>query len=217
MLSSLASVRALTGGSVSPIAPVRIAAPDPLDWPALWARCWSRIRTWPVPPRWLPTDWWDEARAQGALAACEARRSFDPGRLVPLDAFLYRRVVERVWTHYRQEWTFGRRCRPAAALADRSATETDRPDPELVERLITTVGDRPEAERWFLRRLFWEGRTVDQLALEFGVSRQAVNKRKQKLLRQLRSELVLEGRSSGVRRSSSEIAFIANARPGIAS
>jgi hypothetical protein len=81
----------------------------------------------------------------------------------------------------------------------------------------STVGDLPEAARWFLRRLFWESQTKDQLALELGVSRQAVNKRKHKLLRQLRSELVLKRGSSGVGQSSSEIAFAAIAWPGITS
>jgi hypothetical protein len=44
-----------------------------------------------------------------------------------------------------------------------------------------------------LRRLFWDGRTEDELAAELGVSRQAANKRNWKLLRQLRSESRLGG------------------------
>jgi DNA-directed RNA polymerase specialized sigma24 family protein len=166
------------------------------QWPTLWARCWSRIRTWRVPPRWSPGDWWDEVRAQGALAACEARRSFEPGRLMPLEAYLYRRVVESIWTRYRQEWSFGRRCRPDAALPDGPAAESDRPDPELLARLASTLGDLHASERWLIGRLFWEGDSEDELANELGVSRQAVNLRKQKLLRRLRSELGIEAGGS---------------------
>lgn len=178
-----------------PTLPVRneVRPPEPSEWPTLWARCWSRIRTWRVPPRWSPGEWWDEARAQGALAVCEARRSYEPGRLVPLDAYLYRRVVESVWTRYRQEWSFGRRCRLDVALPDRPATTFDGPDPELIERLAVTLANLPEVDRWFLRQLFWDGRTEKLLASELGVSQQAVNKRKQRLLRQLRAEFQLGG------------------------
>ena len=85
--------------------PVAPTPPDSTAWPVLWARCWGRIRTWRVPPRWSQRDWCDEARAQGEATACGAVRDFDPHRLVPLDAFLYSRVVDAVWTRYRQEWS----------------------------------------------------------------------------------------------------------------
>ena len=160
------------------------------NWPTLWARCWSRIRTWGVPPRWSPDEWWAEARAQGVLAACEAQRSFQPGRLVPLDAFLYRRVVESVWTRYRQEWSFARRCRPATALAERPAAGADRPDPDLLDRLAFLLGQFGEVDRRLLRWLFWDGRPENDIARELGVTRQAVNLRKQRLLQWLRSEFL---------------------------
>jgi hypothetical protein len=115
--------------------------PIPSMWPTLWARCWSRIRHWRVPPQWSPCDWCEEARAQGALAACEARRSFEPGRLVPLESYVYRRLVESVWTRYRQEWGFGRRCRADAALPERPAAKPDWPDPELLRHLASITSD----------------------------------------------------------------------------
>jgi RNA polymerase sigma factor (sigma-70 family) len=127
------------------------------------------------------------------LAACEALRAFEPGRLVPLDAFLYRRIVESVWTRYRQEWSFGRRCRPDAAVPERPAAESDRADAELLARVPSMLGDLRESERRLISRLFWEGCSEDELALELGVSRQAINLRKQKLLRRLRSELGVAG------------------------
>jgi DNA-directed RNA polymerase specialized sigma24 family protein len=169
-----------------------VAPPDPTAWPALWARCWSRIRAWRVPPRWSPSDWGEEVRAQGALAACEALRAFEPGRLVPLEAFLYRRVIASIWTRYRQEWSYGRRCRPAA-LADFAAAEPERPDPELLGRLAALLEALDDTDRRLVRQLFWDGRSEEQLALDLGITRQAVNKRKQKLLHRLRSDLRLDG------------------------
>jgi RNA polymerase sigma factor (sigma-70 family) len=142
-----------------------------------------------VPPRWSPHEWHDEARAQGTLAACEALRAFEPRRLVPLDAFLYQRVVASVWTRYRQELSFGRRVRHAAALPDRAAAAADRPEPELLYRLAALLETLDEGERRLIRQLFWDGRTEDQLALDLGITRQAVNRRKQRLLQRLRSDL----------------------------
>jgi RNA polymerase sigma factor (sigma-70 family) len=182
----------LPSGAILLTAPGRVTPPHPTDWPSLWARCWTRIRSWRVPPRWSPLDWWDEARAQGALAACEALRAFEPGRLVPLDAFLYRRVIESVWTRYRQEWSFGRRFRPDACLSDHAA-EPGQTDPELLDRLAVLLQTLDEGERRLIRQVFWDGRPEDQLALDLGISRQAVNKRKRKLLRKLRSDLMSEG------------------------
>ena len=78
------------------------------DWEATWPRCWQRIRSWQVPPRWNLLDWWDEARAEAALAACVAALDFDPALGVPPAAFLYQRILASVWTRYRQERTYGR-------------------------------------------------------------------------------------------------------------
>jgi DNA-directed RNA polymerase specialized sigma24 family protein len=183
----------IPSGAIPLSPPGSVLPPSPSDWPTLWARCWARIRTWQVPPRWSPGEWRDEARAQGALAACEAHRAFEPGRQVPLDAFLYLRVVESVWTRYRQEWSFGRRCRPDATLPDRPAAGLDWPDSELLDRLVSMLGNLSEGEQRLIRRLFWDGRTEDELALELGVTRQAINLRKQKLLHGLRSELSIGG------------------------
>jgi DNA-directed RNA polymerase specialized sigma24 family protein len=112
---------------------------------------------------------------------------------VPLDAFLYRRVVESVWTRYRQECRFGRRCWPAAGLPELAAPEAERPDGALLERLEAILQTLDEGELRLIRQLFWDGRSEDDLARELGVTRQAVNKRKQKLLRRLGSDLMLEG------------------------
>lgn len=189
MFPCLASHSSIDAPAVSSTPVWPVPAPDPTAWPTLWARCWSRIRTWRIPPRWSSRDWWDEARAQGALAACEALRAFDPSRLVPLDAFLYRRVVESVWTLYRQEWSFSRRHPSDISPFDRPSPQPDHPDPELLARLTLALEQLDEPGRHLIRQIFWDDRSEDQLALELGISRQAVNKRKQKFLHQLRSRL----------------------------
>ena len=89
------------------------------EWEAIWPRCWRRIHSWRVPPRWNPLDWWDEARAEAALAACAAALDFDPTLGVPRAAFLYQRILAGVWTRYRQEWAYGRHLRfpPSRSMA----------------------------------------------------------------------------------------------------
>ena len=105
----------------------RLDAAGPTAWPVLWARCWVRVRSWRVPPRWSVGDWWDEARATGTLAYVQARRDFDPRRGVPLDAFLYRRVVDAVWTRL-PPGMFLRPPRPSGgAIADHPARHAPGP------------------------------------------------------------------------------------------
>jgi DNA-directed RNA polymerase specialized sigma24 family protein len=142
-----------------------------------------------VPPRWSQRDWCDEARAQGEATACGALRDFDPHRLVPLDAFLYRRVVDAVWTRYRQEWAYGRRTRPGEAIPDRPAPERLGLDPDTLACLRGAVDSLPEFDRGLIRQLFWDGRCEDDLAREWGVSQQAVSKHKQKILQDLRRQV----------------------------
>ena len=169
-----------------PVAPSQL---DSTAWPVLWARCWMRIRTWSVPPRWSPREWCDEARDQGEATACGALRDFDPHRLVPLDAFLYSRVVDAVWTRYRQEWAYGRRTRPGEAIPDRPAPERAGLDADTLARLEAALGSLAELDRGLIRQLFWDGRSEDDLAREWGVSQQAVSKRKQKILQELRRQV----------------------------
>jgi hypothetical protein len=164
---------------------------DSVAWPVMWARCWCQIRTWPVPPRWSYCDWCDEARAQGALADFQARRNFDPRRTVPLDGFRYRRVVDSVWTRHRQECSFGRRTRFCDAIPDCPAPARPEPDLDTLACLDIALDSLAEPDLGLIRKLFWDGLCDDELAREWGVSRQAVNKRKLKILCELRRKVVM--------------------------
>ena len=48
------------------------------EWEKIWPRCWRRIHSWRVLPRWNPLDWWDEARAEATLAGYTAALSSIP-------------------------------------------------------------------------------------------------------------------------------------------
>ena len=121
------------------------AAMDPVAWPGLWARCWGRIRTWRVTPAVVLPRLVRGGPRPGALAACLAHREFDPGRGVPLDAFLFRRVVTSVWTLCRQEWSFGRRARPDEEAGVAMAHSDSFAAPEILEPMTRRprLLDRP--------------------------------------------------------------------------
>jgi hypothetical protein len=157
------------------------------DWPHVWAVCFRRIRNWQVPPRWSSRDWWEEARAQAAIAAWQAYQDYDPAQsLLPIEAFLYLRVLASVRTRYRQEWGYGLHHGSAApatgliAAVDPSALVGDA---DLIDQLLESL---KEGDRWLLRQLFWVGAPENAVAAALGISRQAVNKRKMIILKSLR-------------------------------
>src|SRR3954452_15575243 len=108
------------GRGVTPGTP---ACPHGRDqWLTVLAPCLRQARGWRVPPRWSASDWFEELRAEGAVAAWEAARDFDPGRGIPLWAFVRRRVLFHLLHHYRKEWAHAVRLhpegRPLAAESD---------------------------------------------------------------------------------------------------
>lgn len=162
---------------------------ESVGWPALWVRCRSRIRTWRVPPRWSQHDWNDEVRALADAVAHFSLREFDPSHSVPLDAFLYRKVIEAVWTRYRQECGFGRRSRSGDSLPERAARESHEVDSETTAIIENAMLNLNECDRHLIRQIFWHGRREDELAQEMSVTRQAINSRKQRILYALRSKM----------------------------
>ena len=169
-------------------------------------RCFQRVRTWRLPPNWSALDWLGEVKEVVCVAAMEAEADFDSARGIPYCAFLYRRVMARVLTRYRQEWNYGMRflsectgscaCEEAEpdAVEGRSsgswwtagevscASERE----TLLEELAEAVASLSEPGRRLIAILFWEERTECEAAREFGVSQPAICKRLHTVLDALR-------------------------------
>ena len=161
--------------------------PEPPDsWPGLSARCSARIDLWRVPPRWTRADWRDEARAQGALAACEALRDFDPARGVPLGRLPLPARHRLRLEPLPSGMGVVRRLREIDPLPDPVVSGSSHLDPVLFEQLAPILDGLPDADRGLIDQLFWAGRTEDDLAAAFGITQQGVNKRKRLVIGKLR-------------------------------
>ena len=80
-------------------------------------------------------------------------------------------------------------CRHNRVIPDRSVPQHPGPYPDMLPHLETALGRLANLERGLIHQLFWDGRGEDDLARERGVTRQAVNKRKQKILAELRRQV----------------------------
>jgi DNA-directed RNA polymerase specialized sigma24 family protein len=168
----------------------------------LLSRCFKRICGWRVPPNWSVTDWREEIRAHGLAAAYQASHDFDASRGVPLDAFVYERVIARAYSRYRQEWAYGLRCisetdgvvpdgwnmcLPGECCVQYPKLSIE-PDPAY-QGLRDTLGLLSESNRHLIMQLFWEGQTETNIAGALGISHQAVSKRKRAVIQKLRAWL----------------------------
>ena len=174
-------------------------------------RCFQRVRTWRPPPNWSVIDWLEEVKEVLSVAAVEAETDFNSTRGIPFRAFLYRRVMARVLTRYRQEWNYGTRflsectgsCAYEGAEPDalecrsshswRTAGEvSSAPEPGTsLEGLAEAVAALSEPSRRLIAILFWEDRTECEAAREFGVSQPAICKRLHTVLDALRRRVNL--------------------------
>jgi RNA polymerase sigma factor (sigma-70 family) len=145
-----------------------------------------RFCMWRVPPNWSPRDWHEEMKAEAVAAAWEAERDFDPTRGVPVEAFVNHRVLARALTRYRREWAFARRsglhleidlCN--VATAHRSASF------EVSESLQNYLRRLPKPQRLLIKHLYWEGKTVVEIARMLSLSQPAISRRKRRALSQL--------------------------------
>ena len=167
--------------------------------------CLKRILGWCVPPNWSVVDWREEIRAHVLAAVCEAICDFDSSRRVPLDAFIYQRVIARAYTRFRQEWAYGLRC-----ISETDGVVTDgghmslpgqsriqylessiEPNPAY-QALHEALGSLSEPNRQLIMQLFWEGQTEAFIAEALGISRQAVSKRKRAVIQKLRAWLEVQ-------------------------
>jgi DNA-directed RNA polymerase specialized sigma24 family protein len=165
-------------------------------------RCFKRICSWRVPPNWSAADWREEIRAHGLAASCEARCDYDESRGVPLDAFVYQRVIARAYSRFRREWAYGLRCNSETegVVADgwdisllgecfvQHRELSVEPDPAFQE-LREAVESLSEPNHQLIMHLFWEEQTEANIAEALGISHQAVNKRKRAAIQKLRTWL----------------------------
>ncbi|MBI4472960.1 MAG: sigma-70 family RNA polymerase sigma factor [Acidobacteria bacterium] len=161
--------------------------------------CCRRVFSWRVPPNWSTPDWQDECKAMACAAAWQAMCHFDPQRGVPLVAFLYERALASCYTRYRQEWSYA--CRCIGEIAQSGDLDSDELswvrrtgyscqsvqhsltlDTEEVQRAVSRLAERDQA---LIHQLYWEGKTEQCLGREYGVTQQAVSKRKRAILRLL--------------------------------
>jgi DNA-directed RNA polymerase specialized sigma24 family protein len=157
------------------------------NWPEIWTACARRTHAWRIPPRWSRQDWWDEIDAESVAGACHALRVFDPSRGPSINCFVYHQILASALARYRQEWTYARRFGISSAAdvsltADDDGVASDQED----ERLRRSMTGLAEADRRLVEGLFWEGWTETEVANRLGISKQAVNKRKWKILLQMR-------------------------------
>lgn len=150
------------------------------------AACASRSRSWRVPPNWAPAQWHEEIEGHALAAACDARAIYDPSRGVPLGAFIYQRVMARVLTRYRQEWSFARRCVCEPGSDGDTCDVCAAPDVADHCDLEETVASLTSPQRWLVQEIFWRERTESAVASDLGLSQRAVSKRKQAVLIALR-------------------------------
>jgi RNA polymerase sigma factor (sigma-70 family) len=150
-------------------------------------RSMRQIDTWRVPPNWSPRDWFEEMKAEVIAAAWEAERDFDPTRGVPLGAFVNQRVWAQALRRYRREWAFARRSGIYREGADcKVATANGSSSVEVTESLQSCLRRLPKPQRLLIEVLYWEGKTVVEVARMLSLSQPAISRRKRRALDQLR-------------------------------
>jgi DNA-directed RNA polymerase specialized sigma24 family protein len=160
--------------------------------------CFHRIRSWRVPPNWSARDWSVEVEAVVTAAACEAQFDFDRARQVPLGGFVYRRVMARALTRYRQEWAYALRflCENDTdglfGITANGASWAEETANALVldyESLRHALERLSQADRKLIHELFWDKCTQTELARKLRMSQQAVSLRKVLIIKNLRNWL----------------------------
>lgn len=159
---------------------------------ALIGHCISRIVRWRTPPRWTQTDWVEEIRATALAAAWHAICAFDPSRAVPLEAFLRLHIIQECYARYRKEWNFAlttsSESHEEAWLIGDGVNLLDE-----VMSLADAVCKLPRCDQSLVRDLYWNGLSETDVARRLGISQQAINKRKRRILETLRCHLADKG------------------------
>jgi RNA polymerase sigma factor (sigma-70 family) len=181
----------------------RALEPSCSDWPKVWAGFLKRVHNWRIPPRWCSRDWREEIEAEIIASACHSISVFDARRGPTLASFVYHRILASALARYRNEWKHARRCRTFcssrvhAADSDKLANEIAAVEEQ--QRLKRSLAGLPDHDRRLIERLYWEGWTEVDVAGRLGISQQAVSKRKQRVLREIRKALRATGNQSDAR------------------
>jgi len=192
---------------------------SPLD--SILLKGLAKLKSWKLPPHWSAQGWFDEVRQLAWEAACEALCDYKVGATTPIGAFVYLRIMQRVLTGYRREWSYAQRFVPEPI----NATEWRQPLPEgegwgegelrigqsaacaledpceeqhrvqQHESMREAVAILPASQRSLIDEIFWNGRTEQELGKMLHVSQRTVNKRKQAALQLLRDQI--NGSKSG--------------------
>lgn len=164
-----------------------------IDWEGIWSSCQRRIRHWPIPPNWSAREWIEEMHAEAAVAILRASPDYRSGGSISRSMYLQMRALGDLLTRYRQEWKFAaHRSRVAEMeVIDQRADEQD--DVLLRDELRWAMSQLDEADRGLVDRLYWRGETERQIAQSFGISQQAISKKKSRIIENLRSNLSKEG------------------------
>ncbi len=121
-------------------------------------------------------------------AAWHAKVEFDPSRGCPLAGFVLVRIRHHVLARYRHEWSYALHC-PVAFSEGFDVAQSTHSNFADVESLNTTLMALTAQDRRLITLLFLEGRTEAEIAKAWGISQQAVSKRKCRVFRYLRREL----------------------------
>jgi DNA-directed RNA polymerase specialized sigma24 family protein len=148
--------------------------------------CLKKVYRWSVPRHWSERDWFEEIRAELAVAAMEAERDFDPARGVPWTRFLGRRLMYAALAQYRREWSVALHQVSLEAMGNLGPAGDEPPHRDTQARLIHEALRRlPRADAMLIEGLFWGGASEADLARSLGISQQAVNKRKYNIFKAL--------------------------------
>lgn len=174
--------------------------------------CVRKAGRWRVPPNWTSGEWMKEMMALGLAAGHEAACQFDPSRGAAAPAFFSTRIMGRLLTRYRQEWSFATRVTnwsqepEQATLASREPfTSGYYPNHTTDTGLIDAVNQLDETERWLMVQIFWRDRDQSDVARELGVSQPAVSRRYRNVVRKLRNRLLEDSGETALRKPSKVI------------
>lgn len=154
-------------------------------WEARYSGCLRRFRNRPPPPHWSVCDWMTEVAAIAAAAAVQAKRDFQWELGRELGSFVWWRMQRAVLKRYREEWRYGQHLKTASVESVSFAGE-DLPSDNLLDGLREGLARLSTFDRQLVQLLFTAGLTESEVAGRWGLSQQAVSKRKTKIIKNLR-------------------------------